>query len=384
MSFNELHIVPQISVVMPSYNEEKTIGSCIVKIQDVFQKNNLSGEIIVSDSSTDKTAEIASSLNAVVVHSPKRGYGNAYHEGLLHARSDHIVMMDSDGTYDPSDIPNLIKPLGLGADLVIGSRFNGMIYPGAMTPLHRYIGNPLLTWILNIIFHTNFSDTHSGFRAIKRDVLEKLQLKSEGMEYASEMLIMASIKGMRIEEVPISYFPRKAPSNLRSFTDGWRHLRFILLVKPVPFIAVPGLMFSVLGTILMGIFYLNGNIETSHLHAFIMGSILLIGGIQILTMGISTEIYSIIHGYQKKRPFIDIFLNYHSLEKFLLLGAVLIFTGIVLGISILLTWITSNYGEFSQISTSILALSLIVIGIQVITCSIFISMMLLNTGTEIL
>jgi len=374
---------PGISIIMPALNEEVTIGSCIRGIQELFAANQICGEIIVSDSSTDNTASIAQSLNALVIHPAKPGYGNAYLEAFQYSKHSIIVMMDSDGTYNASEILQLIGPIKTGADLVIGSRFKGKIHPGAMTPLHRYIGNPLLTLVLNLVFHTYFSDAHSGFRAIRREAMDKLHLKTGGMEFASEMLVMASKKGLKIEEVPTTYFPRKTPSNLHSFADGWRHLRFILLMKPVPFLAIPGLIFSVLGVLLMTLFYLNGDIETSHLHSFILGSILLIGGVQVITMGVNTEVYSIIHGYQEKSRIMATFLNYHSLEKYLIIGGALIFVGIILGISVLLQWINANFGEISQISTSVVALTLIVIGIQVISCSIFISMMLLNDGIEV-
>jgi len=371
---------PEISVVIPSLNEELTIGSCISKLQDQFAANKISGEIIIADSSIDKTADIARSMNVTVVNPEKLGYGSAYLESFHHIHSDVVVMMDADGTYDPSELMQLVGPLKTGTDLVIGSRFKGSIEPGAMGPLHRYIGNPVLTWVLNFVFHTHFSDAHSGFRAIRREALEKLSLKSSGMEFASEMLIMASIKGLTIEEVPIRYFKRKAPSHLHSFADGWRHLRFILLMKPVPFLAIPGLIFSLLGVFLMTLFYVRGNIETSHLHSFILGSILLIGGVQVIIMGINTEVYSIINGYQEKTRLITFFLNYHSLEKFLFIGGALIIAGIILGATIFLNWIGEKFGEISQISTSVVSLSLIIIGIQVISCSIFISMMLLNNG----
>jgi len=290
------------------------------------------------------------------------------------------VMMDADGTYDPSDIIRMIKILNNGTDLVIGSRFKGTITPDSMTPLHRYIGNPLLTWILNAVFHTHYSDTHSGYRAIKTEVLKKLDLKTGGMEFASEMLIMASKKGLVIEEIPISYYPRITPSKLHSFADGWRHLRFVLLMDPLPFLTIPGLLFAVLGLFLMAIFYISGNIETSHLHSFIMGAVLLIGGIQLFFLGISTNVYSMVHGYKEKVGLTKKFLDYHSLERFLVVGGVFIFAGLLLGLSIIYDWVSAKFGEISQISTSVVALSMIIIGIQLIFCSIFISMMLLNDG----
>jgi len=371
---------PEISVVIPALNEELTIGGCIAGIQDLFARNHIKGEIIVSDSSTDRTTEIATDLGATVVHPVKMGYGFAYLEGFRHAKSDILVMMDADGTYDPSEILRLVEPLETGADLVIGSRFKGTIDPGAMAPLHRYIGNPFLTGVLNFVFHTHFSDAHSGFRAIRRESLEKLNLKTSGMELASEMLVMASIKGLTIKEIPIRYFPRKAPSNLHSFADGWRHLRFILLMKPVPFLAIPGLIFSLFGILLMTLFYVRGNVETSHLHSFILGSILLIGGVQVIIMGINTEVYSITNGFNEKTRLMTLFLNYHSLEKFLVVGGAFITAGILLGATIILDWMRESFGEISQISTSVVSLSLIIIGIQVISCSVFISMMLLNNG----
>ncbi len=319
-------------------------------------------------------------LGATIAYPKQSGYGSAYLEGFRHVNSDVIVMMDADGTYDPSEILRLVEPLKTGADLVIGSRFKGTIDTDAMAPLHRYIGNPFLTRVLNFAFHTHFSDAHSGFRAIRRGALEKLGLKTSGMEFASEMLVFASIKGLVIEEIPIWYFPRKAPSNLHSFADGWRHLRFILLMKPVPFLAIPGLIFSLFGVLLMTVFYVSGDIETSHLHSFILGSILLIGGVQVIIMGINTEVYSILNGFNEKTRLMTFFLNYHSLEKFLVIGGAFIVAGILLGATIILDWIRESFGEISQISTSVVSLSLIIIGIQVISCSIFISMMLLNNG----
>ena len=380
-SHRDLTIVyPAISVVMPALDEETTIGECITKIKDLFSTHRIEGEVIIADSSSDRTPEIASSLNAMVVYPKKPGYGQAYLEGFQHARFPNIVMMDADGTYDPMEILKLIVPIVNGADLVIGSRFKGTIKSGAMTPLHRYIGNPLLTWVLNAVFDTKFSDVHSGFRAIKSDALEKLNLKTNGMEFASEMLIMASKKGLKIEEVPISYYPRQAPSHLHSFADGWRHLRFVLLMDPIPFLTIPGIIFSLLGIFMMALFSFSGNIELSHLHSFILGAILLIGGVQLLVMGINTKVYSIVHGYDEKSGWINKFLNYHSLEKFLVFGGILILGGILIGLSIILYWINANFGEISQIFQGILSLLMIIIGIQVIFCSVFISMMILNEG----
>lgn len=369
---------PDVSVLLPALDEELTIGSCIGKIQQVFCENTISGEIIVADASTDRTAEIARSLGARVIHPEKKGYGNAYLAAFAQARGQFIVLGDADDTYDFLEIPKLLEPLKNGADFVIGSRFSGTIHPGSMTPLHRYIGNPVLTWMVNRIFGTRFSDTHSGFRAITRKTMSRLNLKSGGMEFASEMLINASRENLRIEEVPINYYPRKAPSKLHSFADGWRHVRFVLLMKPLPFIAVPGTIFAATGLLLMSYFYIRGNVESSHLHTFILGAIMVTGGIQVVLSALLMKTYSVVHGYENKAGIIEIFMRYHNLEKFLVAGAILALSGIVIGFNILLQWISEQFGFLSQISEAIISLVLITTGLQVFLFAVFQSMMLLN------
>ncbi|MGB9176389.1 MAG: glycosyltransferase family 2 protein [Methanoregula sp.] len=375
-------VLPEVSVLLPALDEELTIGTCIKKIQTVFLDNAIEGEIIVADASADRTAEIARKLGATVIYPKKKGYGNAYLAAFEQARGQYIVLGDADDTYDFLEIPKLLAPLKTGTDLVIGSRFRGTIHPGSMTALHRYIGNPLLTWMVNWIFHTRFSDTHSGFRAITKDALNRLNIKSGGMEFASEMLIMASKEHLRIEEVPVNYYPRKAPSKLHSFADGWRHIRFVLLMKPLPFIAIPGILFAAVGFLLMSFFYLEGNIESSHLHIFILGAIMIMGGLQIVLSAILMKTYSVIHGYEKRMGIIEIFMRYHNLEKFLLSGAVLVSFGILLGLNIIIRWIRENFGFLSQISIAIISLVLITTGLQIFLFTVFQSMMLLNDNNS--
>jgi len=370
--------LPTVSVLLPALDEELTIGNCIKKIQIVFSENSINGEIIVADASTDRTAEIATSLGATVIRPEKKGYGNAYLAAFKKAHGQYIVLGDADDTYDFLEIPKLLVPLKNGADFVIGSRFKGTICPGSMTPLHRYIGNPVLTWMVNRVFHTRFSDTHSGFRAITRQALDRLILNSGGMEFASEMLIMASRENLRIEEVPITYYPRKAPSKLHSFADGWRHVRFVLLMKPLPFIALPAIIFAAVGFLLMSFFYLKGNVESSHLHTFILGAIMMMGGIQVVVSALLMKTYSVIHGYERKTGVIELFMRYHNLEKFLVAGAFLALFGILLGLNIFVRWISENFGFLSQISEAIISLVLITTGLQIFLFAVFQSMMLLN------
>jgi lipopolysaccharide biosynthesis glycosyltransferase len=372
----------EVSVIVPALDEEHTIGTCLTKIRKVFEENNIRGEIIVADASTDRTAEIARSMGAMVIHPEKGGYGNAYLAAFEQAQGQCYVIGDSDDTYDFMEIPLLLAPLKKGADLVVGSRFKGTIHPGSMTPLHRYIGNPVLTWMVNLIFGTRFSDTHSGFRAITKVALDRLDLKSGGMEFASEMLIMASKENLKIEEVPINYYPRKTPSKLHSFADGWRHIRFVLLLKPLPFIAIPGIIFAAVGFLLMSFFYVEGNIESSHLHTFILGAIMIMGGLQIVLTALLMKTYSVIHGYEKKIGIIELFMRYHNLEKFLLAGVLLVFSGILIGLNIIIRWISENFGLLSQISTAIISLVLITTGLQIFLFAVFQSMMLLNENNS--
>jgi glycosyltransferase involved in cell wall biosynthesis len=374
--------IPTVSVILPALDEEKTIASCIEKIQTAFRDHLIQGEILIADASTDHTAEIARSLGVTVIHPEKKGYGNAYLAAFEQARGKYVILGDADDTYDFLEIPRLLAPLTAGADLVIGSRFKGTIHPGSMTALHRYIGNPLLTWMVNWIFHTRFSDTHSGFRAITKDALDRLSIKSGGMEFASEMLIMASKENLRIEEVPINYYPRKAPSKLHSFADGWRHIRFVLLMKPLPFIAIPGVLFAVVGFLLMTFFFLEGDVESSHLHTFILGAIMMMGGLQVVLTALLMKTYSVIHGYEKKTGIIELFMRYHNLEKFLMSGAFLAFFGILLGLNIIIQWISENFGFLSEISTAIISLVLITTGLQVFLFTVFQSMMLLNENNS--
>jgi glycosyltransferase involved in cell wall biosynthesis len=383
MSSSHPESVPvPLSVILPALNEERTIAACIRKIQAVFLQNSLHGEILVADSSTDKTADIARFLGATVIRPPKPGYGNAYLAALRHARGQYIILGDADDTYDFSQIPRLLAPLEAGADFVVGSRFMGTIRPGAMSSLHRYIGNPLLTWMINVIFGTAYSDTHSGFRAITREALDRLTLTTGGMEFASEMLVMAAKEQLKVAEVPIDYYPRQAPSNLHSFADGWRHIRFVLLMKPLPFVAIPGLILFLVGLLLMGFFSLKGNVESSHLHVFILGALLLMGGLQVILTGFLMKTYSVVHGYENKAGIITSLMQYHNLEKFLLLGACLVLAGVLLGINIIIKWFAVSFGILSEISTAITALVLIVSGIQVVLFTVFQSMMLLNENNN--
>jgi glycosyltransferase involved in cell wall biosynthesis len=222
---------PEISVILPCRNEEHSLAACILKIQKVFLKKNIAGEIIVSDSSIDNSPKIAKKFNVILVKHDKEGYGRAYLEAFKVARGKYLFCADSDGSYDFEEIPRFLNQLQNGYDFIIGNRFLGTIEEGAMPNLHRYIGAPLLSGIFRLLFQTKIHDTQCGMRALKREVLGDLHLQTTGMEFASEMIIKSLNNKLKMKELPIHYYHRKGDSKLRSFTDGLRHLRFILHYK---------------------------------------------------------------------------------------------------------------------------------------------------------
>lgn len=370
---------PSVSLVIPCMNEEKTIGLCITKAKKVFSGVSRNWEIIVSDSSTDASREIAGKMGARVISPGDKGYGIACLEGMKFARGDIIILADADDTYDFFEIPKFMEPLMKGdADLVIGTRLRGVIMKNAMPWLHRYIGNPVLTGCLNWIFKTGITDAHCGMRAITRDAFEKLDLKAAGMEFASEMLIEAATKKLRIREVPISYYPRQAPSKLHTWGDGWRHLRFIMLYNPTPFFYIPGMALFIFGVFMTATLSLQKNVEITRLHSIILGSMLILTGTQIVATGGYMKMYGIIHNKIEHNGITAKFLDYHSLEYGLLLGGILFFAGILLGADILIKWLNSGYGALSEVGQAVISLVLAGIGIQIVLSSLIISVFLLE------
>jgi glycosyltransferase involved in cell wall biosynthesis len=375
--------MPELSVVMPSMDEEQTIKICIQKARSVFDQYGLEGEIIVVDNSSDRTAEIASSMGAKVIRSVK-GYGKAYLTGLSQAKGDYIAIADADNTYDLLELPKFLDPLMRGdADFVIGSRLKGTIKKGAMPWLHQHIGNPFLTWLLKRLFNIPISDAHCGMRAFTKDALGKMNIKSHGMEMASEMIIEAADKGLKIKEVPITYYVRDAPSKLRSFQDGWRHIRFMMLYRPVPFLVAPGVFVFLLGMLLTATIMLKENIEENRMHSLILGSMLLLIGSQTITTGIYMKAYGFVHGmYKSDSGFIKKLLDYHSLERDLVTGALLVVTGIFIGFRVISTWVQSGYGPMLEIGNAVMAMLFGAIGLQIIFTSIFLSVLMLDVDTD--
>lgn len=352
---------------------------CIKKALSALEKEKWDGEIIISDNSTDNSREIAKKLGAKVVIPENKGYGNAFLEGFWHAKGTYILLADADDTYDLSEMPKFLKPLMANqADFVTGTRLKGDIKKGSMPWLHRYVGNPILTGILNQLFKTNLSDSHCGMRSITREGFDKLDLKSEGMEFASEMIIEAARKKLRIVEVPITYYPRLTPSKLHSWGDGWRHLRFMMLYNPTPFFSIPGFLILLLGIFMTVTLSIRGNVETTSLHSFILGSMLLLIGSQMIATGFYMKVYGIVHNRIDKTGFTAKLLDYHSLEFGLLFGVILFFSGLVLGSEVILKWIGSGYGSLSEVGTAVTSMTMAALGMQIIFSTLIISIFILE------
>ncbi|MGV8174363.1 MAG: glycosyltransferase family 2 protein [Methanothrix sp.] len=371
--------MPDVTLIIPTRNEALTICECIERAQRVFFEMDLEGEILVSDSSSDHTPELAASSGARVIKPERLGYGNAYLAGFEEAGGDIIVLMDGDLTYDPSDMKSMVSILKRGGcDLVMGSRLRGEILPGAMPALHRYIGNPFLTWILNRLFSTDISDAHCGLRAITRPALKSLNLRSAGMEFASEMLIEAADKNLRICEVPIVYHPRRGSSKLNSFTDGWRHLRFMMLYRPEPFLLIPGFIALLLGLLLAAGVYLGGGLRV---HSTILGGLLVIIGYQMLLGGVYFRAFAAFYSPHRKGR-IERLMSYHSLEKELLLGVLLLAAGVLIGLKVLLSWSASGFGALYSAQSAMMAMILCILGIQTLFSGTFISLLLLKNDQQ--
>lgn len=368
-----------ISIVIPALNEEGIVGKTVksIPLTELKEKGMDVEVVVVDNASTDNTAQEATDAGARVVREDNRGYGNAYLRGFKESKGDIIVMGDADGTYPLNTTYEFVQPLLTGDyDMVMGSRLKGEIKKGAMPALHRYVGNPFLTWLLNALFKAGISDAHCGMRAIRREALDKLNLHSTGMEFASEMIIEAARENLKIAEIPITYYPRIGDSKLSSFSDGWRHLRFMMLYRPTPFLLGPGLIVLLLGVSLVTIVTLLGQ---SRMHSLILGSLLVIIGYQMLLAWMQFGAFGEMYGVNKSSGTVNKYLSYHSLGRELLLGVVLLLVGLIIGINVIYNWSAAGFGGLFQTLNAMMALIFFILGFQTIFSGIFISLMLLSS-----
>jgi glycosyltransferase involved in cell wall biosynthesis len=366
----------ELSVVIPCLNEAEGIGVVVDKAVRTMAREGIAGEVVVVDNgSTDGSTAIAEAAGARVIEESRRGYGSAYQAGFAAARGTYILMGDGDDTYDFTQIGRFLAPLRAGADVVIGDRM-ARIQPGAMPWLHRHIGNPALTGLLNLFFRAGVSDAHCGMRAFRRDLLPALDLRATGMEFASEHVIRAAKLGLDIREIEIDYHPRRGESKLSSISDGWRHLRFLLVHSPTWLFVLPGAVLAILGAI--GVLVSLSGLELFgrdwQLHAMIASIAAVIVGAQILQIGVFSRAFAYYY-LGESDVLMQAARRRFRLEHGLLAGAALLLIGLVIAGIVVGLWIGRGLGELREERLALVGVLLIVLGLQTIFGAFFISVL---------
>jgi hypothetical protein len=368
-------LTPLISIVIPTLNEEQGIGECIERVILALVELQEYGEIIVSDSSTDQTPAIAHEMGAIVVTPDEPGYGYAYRYAFEHAWGEYLVMGDADTTYDFEQIPRLLAPVRSGdADMCMGSRLDGEIKPGAMPKLHQYLGNPLLTIFLNAFYDAGVSDSHSGFRVFTRDALDTMGLRTNGMEFASEMIMEAGAHDLEIAEVPIVYHPREGEANLNSFRDGWRHVRFMLLNAPTLLFTGPGVGLAGIGVLLM-LVCLSGLSPGSlsfGIHTMVAGAMLTLVGAQVASLGLFAGLTSD-PIRRPADPITSFITDWVNLEHGVTAGLALFGIGVAHTALSVGEWVSTGFTQLPALPLNIAALTAVVLGVQLVFSSFFFS-----------
>lgn len=374
---------PEVSVVFPCLNEAETLEACVRRTLAALEGAGIQGEVIVADNgSSDGSQDIARRAGARVVDVPRRGYGNALRGGFLAARGRYLIHLDSDLSYPIEAIPRFVDELRQGPDLVMGSRLRGTIAPGAMPFLHRYVGTPVLTGISNLFFGCGVSDNNCGMRGLRRDAFDRLDLRTGGMEFASEMIIKSALLGLRIVEIPIDFAPdqRGRPPHLRTFRDGWRHLRFMLLFSPTWLFVVPGLLLTLGGLGALGLVVTGADPRVGLATGFTAHAAIVLG-LQTLLLGVASQGVAHLARLRASSPLARIFA-WLTLERGLVMGGALVVAGMgLLGHSL---WTIADFmrgtgyvaGTVDVPSTrlALLAATLVVTGLQLAAGSFFMSL----------
>jgi glycosyltransferase involved in cell wall biosynthesis len=373
------------SVVMPCLDEEKTLPGCIAAAWRGIAAAGIPGEVIVVDNgSRDRSAEVAEAAGARVVRCERKGYGNALRAGFAAARGRFILMGDADQSYDFGELPRFFREIEAGSELVMGTRLRGRIEPGAMPMLHRYLGNPALSFILRLLFRAPVSDAHCGLRAFTRDAVTRMDLRTGGMELASEIVIKAAAAGLRISEIPITLHrdARDRPPHLRSFRDGWRHLRYMLMMAPNWLFFLPGLLSLAAGAVLIGVLLpgpLRIGVVTFDVHTMLLGMALALLGVYLLLLGCFVKAFSYTErlGPAGASAFASA-LRRVKLEHGLVAGGALVGVGLAGDAWFLARWLAEGAGRLDAGATlrpAILYTTLLVAGLQVVFGAFFLSML---------
>jgi hypothetical protein len=376
--------MPELTVLMPCLNEAETLATCIRKAQGFLEREGVRGEILVADNgSTDGSQAIARRLGARVVEVSVKGYGAALTGGIEAARGRYIIMGDSDDSYDFSALMPFLHALRAGADLVMGNRFRGGVAKGAMPPLHRYLGNPVLTGIGRLFFRSAVGDFHCGLRGFSKDAASRMGLRTSGMEFASEMVVKATLLCMRVEEVPttLSKDGRSKPPHLRSWRDGWRHLRFLLMYSPRWLFLFPGIGLVVAGSLVTGWLLLGAarpDRLDSDVHVMLLASAAILVGAQSILFAVFTKTFGILQGLMPPDPRMSALWERISLETGLIVGAIMLIVGVGLGFMALLQWNTALEGEPNALVTLRLVIpsvTLLSLGAEAILSSFLLSIL---------
>jgi glycosyltransferase involved in cell wall biosynthesis len=365
----------RVSVVIPCLDEAETIAECVQSARAVLDESALEGEVIVVDNgSTDGSGDLARAAGALVVEERRRGYGSAYLAGLTAAKGDYIVMVDADLTYDFREIPRFVDALEDGAELVVGNRLDG-VQPGAMPWLSR-VGNPLLSGFLNMLYRTNIHDAHCGMRALRREVLPVLNMRTVGMEFASEMVIRATREKLDVREIPIELHPRVGTSKLSPFRDGWRHLRLILVYNPTFLFLIPGVFMAALGLLVTLLVFAGVGIVGRELytHSLILGCLLIILGVQAIGFGLCARAYGVYFISEQDALFQKLRTKF-KLEHGLLIAGVVGVAGAALVGIVIGQWAAAGFGALAEERLAILAATFIVVAAQIFFTSFMLSIL---------
>jgi glycosyltransferase involved in cell wall biosynthesis len=363
----------QVSVVIPCLNEAGTIEECVRTAHEVLDDVGLVGEVIVVDNASDDgSGDLARAAGATVIDEPRRGYGSAYQTGLAAARGEYIVMVDGDLTYDLRTIPDFVQALDEGAQVVIGNRMDG-IRPGAM-PLLSRIGNPVLSRFLNALHGSPVRDVHCGLRALRRDVLPRLDLRTTGMEFASEMVIRAARQKLDIRELPVDLHPRKGTSKLSPFRDGWRHLRLILVYNPTFLFLLPGAIMSCAGLVVMALALSASSAfgRQLYVHSLIVGCLLVLVGVQAIGFGICARAYGVYFIGERDELFTRLRARLR-LEHGVVLATLLLAAGLSLFGIVGARWAEHGFGRLREERLAIVALTVTAVAAQVFFTSFLLS-----------
>ncbi|WP_405141881.1 glycosyltransferase family 2 protein [Sphaerisporangium sp. NBC_01403] len=374
----------ELTVVMPCLNEAETVETCVRKALACMAEHGIEGEVVIADNgSTDGSQQLARDAGARVVHVDEKGYGNALIGGIRAARGRYVIMGDADDSYDFTALLPFVEELRAGADLVMGNRFRGGIAPGAMPPLHRYLGNPVLSFIGRLFFPSAIRDFHCGLRGFRRDSILKLGLQTGGMEFASEMVVKATLQGLNVREVPTTLSPdgRSRPPHLRSWRDGWRHLRFLLLYSPRWLFLIPGAVLMALGLV-AGAALTFGPVYIGKLafdvDTLVGASAMVVIGFQAVLFGLFTKVYAAEEGFLPEDRRIKRLVDVVTLEKGLVAGSLLAIGGLAGMVASLAHWQVRNFGELipaESLRLVVPSATALIMSFQTIFAALFISIL---------